>query len=97
MLPLIVLLVLAVAVSAFFTAAEAALFSLTETRVRTLVEEGRRGSRALQRLRGAPERTLIMLRLGDVMADVAAAITAGTWPSRWWGWRSRRWWRPGRC
>ncbi len=77
MLPLIVFLVVAIGFSAFFTAAQAALFSVPESRVRTLAEEGRRGSRSLQRLRAEPERTLILLRLGDVVSDVAAALAAG--------------------
>jgi putative hemolysin len=69
-------LVVGLALSAFFTASEAALFSLGESRVRTLVEEQFRGSKALARLRERPERLIVLLRLGDVLADMCAAIAA---------------------
>jgi putative hemolysin len=66
-------LLIAFAVSAFFTAAELALFSLSESRIRTLIDEKFRGSRQVAQLRRAPERTLILLRLGSAGGDVTAA------------------------
>jgi putative hemolysin len=74
--PLILTLALALLLSLVFTAAEVALFSLTETRVRTLLEEKRQGSAALVQLRTRPERLLILLRLGDALADVTAGAIA---------------------
>jgi putative hemolysin len=71
-------LFVALAVSAFFTAAEAAVFSLGESRVRTLVDEGFRGSLALARLRDRPQRFIVLVRLGDVVADMIAAICAAS-------------------
>ncbi len=76
MLLLIVALVLALLLSVVFTATEVALFSLGETRVRALLEEKRRGSASLVQLRTRPERLLILLRLGDAFADVAAGAIA---------------------
>lgn len=76
MFPLILVLTVALLLSAVFTAAEVALFSLGEGRLRGLLEEERRGSRALVRLRAQPERLLILLRLGDALADVTAGATA---------------------
>ncbi|HEY8483788.1 MAG TPA: hemolysin family protein [Longimicrobiales bacterium] len=76
MLPAIVALLVALVLSAFFTTAELALFSLGESRVRTLADEGYRGSAALERLRERPERVIVLLRLGDALADVAAASVA---------------------
>ena len=72
MFPLIIALVLALLLSVVFTATEVALFSLGETRVRALLEEKRRGSMSLVQLRKAPERLLILLRLGDALSDVTA-------------------------
>ncbi len=77
MIALLLLLVLAVALSGMFSAAETALFSLGETRLRALVDEGYRGSAALARLRARPERLLVLLRLGDAFCDVLAAAIAG--------------------
>jgi CBS domain containing-hemolysin-like protein len=74
--PLILTLVLALLLSLFFTAAEVALFSLSEGRVRLLQEEKRRGSASLLQLRARPERLLILLRLGDALAEVTAGAVA---------------------
>lgn len=72
-----VLLGLAVILSAFFTTAELAIFSVSESRVRALADEGVRGSGAFARLRARPERILVLLRLCDTFADVSAgAIVA---------------------
>jgi CBS domain containing-hemolysin-like protein len=75
-LPLIVALALALFLSVVFTATEVAFFSLGETRVRALLEERRRGSSSLVELRAQPERLLILLRLGDALADVTAGAIA---------------------
>ncbi|MGH7552323.1 MAG: CNNM domain-containing protein, partial [Longimicrobiales bacterium] len=77
MLAIGIALVLAILFSAFFTAAELALFTPSESRVRALVDEGRRGAAALAQLRTRPERVLVLLRLLDGLADVTAgALTA---------------------
>ncbi len=86
MIPAIILLLLALAVSGFFSAAEAALFSLGETRIRSLVDEGYRGSAALAQLRARPERLLVLLRMGDAFCDVLAAALAGYLAAPWGGW-----------
>ncbi|HEX9107577.1 MAG TPA: DUF21 domain-containing protein, partial [Longimicrobiales bacterium] len=85
MIAAILLLPLALIVSGFFSAAEAALFALGETRVRALVEEGYRGSAALVRLRARPERLLVLLRLGDALCDALAAVLAGYLAYPWRG------------
>ncbi len=77
MLPLSVLLLIAFALSAFFTTAELAVFSLGDSRIRTLVDEGFRGGAALARVRQRPRRALALLRLGDALADAACALLAG--------------------
>jgi putative hemolysin len=66
------LLTAAILASAFFTAAELAIFAAAESRIRSLKEEGVRGSGALSSLRARPERVLVLLRLADAFADVAA-------------------------
>jgi putative hemolysin len=77
MLLMAVLLGLAILLSAFLTAAELAVFSVADSRVRTLAQEGVRGGEALRQLRERPERVLVLLRLGDTIADVSAgALTA---------------------
>jgi len=80
----ILALVMAILVSAFFTAAELAIFTPGESRIRALEEEGVRGSRALAELRARPARVLVLLRLGDACADVGAgALVAILAYQRW--------------
>jgi putative hemolysin len=62
----------AILLSAFLTAAELAIFSVADSRVRMLSEQGFRGGDALRQLREKPERVLVLLRLGDTLADVSA-------------------------
>lgn len=76
MITVVLALLAALGLSACFSGAELAFFTLGDSRVRALAEEGRRGSGSLSRLRERPERLLILLRVGDVVADVAAAVLA---------------------
>ena len=76
MLPLIVGIVAALALSAFLTATELAVLSLSQARVRTLVAKEFRGAPALARLRESPERLLILLRLAVTLSDVTVAALA---------------------
>jgi CBS domain containing-hemolysin-like protein len=73
---LLIALGLAVLLSAFLSAAELAVFSLAEGRVRALAEQETRGAAALAQLRARPERVLVLLRLGDAFADVSAGALA---------------------
>jgi putative hemolysin len=74
MLVTILVLVAAILVSAFLSAAELSIFMLSEGRVRALAEEGQKGAKALASLRARPERTLVLLRLVDAFADVSAGV-----------------------
>lgn len=69
---LAVLLGTAILLSAFFTAAELAIFFPSESRVRTLSEQNVSGAGALAQLRAKPERPLVLLRLADTVCDVGA-------------------------
>lgn len=72
MLLLIAALVIALTLSAFFTAAELSVFSVSPPRIKTLLEEGRTGSAALASVRSHPARAVVLLRLGDATADLTA-------------------------
>ncbi|HSJ26060.1 MAG TPA: hemolysin family protein [Longimicrobiales bacterium] len=77
MVPVAILLALAILASAFFTAAELAIFFPSESRVRSLSDKNVSGAGALAQLRVRPERTLVLLRLADTICDVSAgALTA---------------------
>ncbi|HEX6940006.1 MAG TPA: hemolysin family protein [Longimicrobiales bacterium] len=73
---LTVAFLLAIALSAVFSAAELAIFSLGDARVRALADEGRRGAAALVGLRARPDRLVVLLRLGDVVGEVVATAAS---------------------
>ncbi|MEE9208372.1 MAG: hemolysin family protein [Gemmatimonadota bacterium] len=76
MAPLIAVLALLILVSGFFSGSEIALFSVPESRAQALMEEGRRGARALVSLKQSPERLLIAILVGNNVANIAAASIA---------------------
>jgi CBS domain containing-hemolysin-like protein len=77
MIVLVVALFVALLLSAFFTAAEVSIFSVPQQRILTLVEDREAGSAALADLRNRPGRVLVLLRLGDAVADLAAGVITG--------------------
>jgi putative hemolysin len=72
LLLLVAALLLALALSAFFTAAELSVFSVQQPRINSLLEERRRGAVALAAIRAHPGRSVVLLRLGDAIADLTA-------------------------
>ena len=65
------------ALSAFFSSAEAAFISLPRLRIRYLVESGVKGARQLAKAADKPERFLATVLLGNNLVNIAAA-TLGT-------------------
>jgi CBS domain containing-hemolysin-like protein len=72
----VALLSLLLFLSAFFSGAEIALFSISQARARSLADERRRGARALVRLKANPERLLITILIGNNVANIGAASVA---------------------
>lgn len=73
MLLYISLIVLFLALSAFFSGMEAAIFSLSRFRVKTLIYEERKGSQTLGRLKKEPGKTLAAILLANLLVNVAAS------------------------
>ncbi len=76
MIGTLLLLVVLLFLSGFFSGTEIALFSLNEAKVRSLAEEKRGGARALVELKGDPERLLITILIGNNVANIGAASVA---------------------
>jgi CBS domain containing-hemolysin-like protein len=76
MIGTVLLLVILLALSGFFSSAEIAFFSISQTRARSLAEEGKRGASALARLKANPERLLITILIGNNVANIGAASVA---------------------
>ncbi|UCF70420.1 MAG: HlyC/CorC family transporter [candidate division WOR-3 bacterium] len=59
--------------SAFFSGMEAAIFSISRFRLKTLLFEKQRGARVLERLKGAPSKTLATILLANLLVNVGAS------------------------
>jgi len=70
---LLLAFLLCLALSAFFSSAEAAFISLPKLRIRYLVESGVKGARQLAKAADRPERFLATVLLGNNLVNVAAA------------------------
>ncbi len=73
MIGLAIALLAALIVSAFLTAAEVALFSIGDARIRDLVDSG---DTALATIRARPRALLVLLRFGDGLAAIVAGAAA---------------------
>jgi len=72
----ILLFIICILLSAFFSSSEVALISITRAKVRTLVNEGRPGSKAVAALKESPEHLLITILIGNTFVNIAAASIA---------------------
>jgi len=71
--------------SGFFSSSEVALISLNPAKVRTLVEQKKKGSFALERLKADPDRLLITILIGNNLVNIAAASIATAVAISIWG------------
>jgi putative hemolysin len=72
----IVLFAIFLAVSAFFSSSEVALIAINRVKVRTLINEGRKGAEALAQLKEHPDHILITILVGNNIANIGAAAVA---------------------
>jgi putative hemolysin len=72
----ILLFIVCIILSAFFSSSEVALISMTRAKVRTLDNENRVGSHALLSLKESPEHLLITILIGNNIVNIAAASLA---------------------
>lgn len=72
----LILLVVMIIASAFFSGLEIALFSLGRAHVRSLVERGIKGSATVARLKANPDRLLVTILVGNNIANISAASMA---------------------
>jgi putative hemolysin len=72
----VLLFIICLGLSAFFSSSEIALVSLTRAKVRMLFNDGRKGSDSLATLKETPNRFLISILVGNNIVNVAAASIA---------------------
>ena len=94
----ILLLLVLLALPAFFAAVEVALLRLRTSRVRVLNEQGVPGAAAVQRLQRRMRRALLMCQLGTSLSLLALGWTGSGLARDWWqasGSAATRWWDLG--
>ena len=72
----ILLFIICIILSAFFSSSEVALISITRAKVRTLSNEGKPGATAVAALKESPEHLLITILIGNTVVNIAAAAIA---------------------
>jgi len=68
-----ILMVLFLTCSAFFSGMEAALFSLSRFRVKTLIFEQKRGARVVEKIKKKPGKTLAAILLANLLVNIGAS------------------------
>jgi CBS domain containing-hemolysin-like protein len=69
-------IVVLIALSAFFSSSEIAMFSMAEHRIESIANEGKRGSRTLRDLRDDPHRLLVTILVGNNLVNIAMSSIA---------------------
>ncbi len=72
----LLLFIICILLSAFFSSAEVALISMSRARVRTLVNDHKPGAIALATLKETPDHFLITILVGNTIVNIAAASIA---------------------
>ncbi|MDP4007650.1 MAG: hemolysin family protein [Candidatus Peregrinibacteria bacterium] len=75
-LPSILILLILIVLSAFFSASETALTSLTQSKVRELCDKKRKFSHVVAKLKSDPETLLITILIGNNIANILASVFA---------------------
>ncbi|MCK4608006.1 MAG: HlyC/CorC family transporter [Gammaproteobacteria bacterium] len=75
----LLLLLLLICISAFFSGAEIAFTSLSPAKTRTFRDDKRFASKAIVRLKNRPESLLITILLGNNLSNILATVVATLW------------------
>ena len=81
----ILLFIICVVLSAFFSSSEVALISISRAKTRTLANEGKPGASAVAALKESPEHLLITILIGNNIVNIAAAAIATAFAIRIFG------------
>lgn len=72
----IIVLIILIGLSGFFSSIETALMSVSSIKVRSLVRQKRKGAEALARVKANPERLLITILIGNNLVNIGSAALA---------------------
>lgn len=69
----VLLIIVFLMLSAFFSGMEAAIFSVSRFRIKTLLYEERKGARTLEKIKREPGKTLAAILLANILVNVGAS------------------------
>ena len=72
----IILFIICLFLSAFFSSSEVSLISISRAKVRALLNQGRKGAKALDALKRSTDRIELTTLIGNTVANVAVAVLA---------------------
>jgi len=72
----IILLIILLFFSAFFSGVEVALVSLDQIKLRSLLKKKRKGSKAVSKLKKNPQRMIITILIGNNVVNISASVLA---------------------
>jgi putative hemolysin len=72
----VLVIIILIGLSAFFSSSEIAMFSLASHRLEALVEEGKPGAATVQQLKSDPHRLLVTILVGNNIVNIAVSSIA---------------------
>lgn len=84
-IPLLILIFSLILFSGVFAGSEIALFSLSPAKIRSLIENKRKGAVAIKKLRDNPHDLLITILIGNNLVSILASVLTTAWASETFG------------
>lgn len=81
----LIVLIILILLSGFFSGIEIAFFSISELRVRYLLEKKTKGSFVLSKLKSNPQRLLVTILIGNNLVNIMASSIAAVWATQFFG------------
>ncbi len=75
----LLLLLILIFLSAFFSGSEIALVSLSKAKVRAMVEKGNKTAYIIQNLKSNPQKLLITILIGNNLVNIGASVITTAW------------------
>lgn len=81
-IPLLILIFVLIILSGVFSGSEIALFSLSPAKIRSLIENKKKGAPAVKKLRDNPHDLLITILIGNNLVQTSASVLATYWATK---------------
>lgn len=81
----LLIIIILIALSAFFSSAETALTTVSSLRVKTLIEEGNRAAVTLQKIKDNTGKMLSAILIGNNIVNISASSLATVWATKVFG------------